>query len=454
MYTFDTIAAVATPPGTGGVGIIRVSGSRALDLGGKLFQSPRKKTFSPGRMYYGAFSDGKGQILDKGLFVWFKSPRSFTGEDVVEFHCHGGMVVLQSLLNTLFDLGIRQAEPGEFSKRAFLNGRIDLAQAEAIAALIESGSRKAAAIASSHLQGKLSASLEQVREEILSVLAWVEAEIDYPEADIDRAGEENAQGILARQVETINGLQNTYREGKAYREGVTAGIIGSPNVGKSSLLNLLAGEEKAIVTDIPGTTRDVLQVPVIIRGIPLHLADTAGIRQADDIVESIGVERAQKLAQQADLILLILDTSRPLSPDDEKLLDSVHRDKTVVVLNKTDLPAVIHPAAISQRGFARVVNISALMGQGVENLKDEIAGMFISGKFAEDTVFLNNQRHFQALLTAGEHLRNAATGWDTLPLDILAYDLRQAWQALGEITGALWTEDLLAEIFQRFCLGK
>ncbi|MDD4657504.1 MAG: tRNA uridine-5-carboxymethylaminomethyl(34) synthesis GTPase MnmE [Eubacteriales bacterium] len=454
MYILDTIAAIATPPGMGGVGIIRISGEQALALGAKLFTPKGKAAFSPGRMYYGDFTDQKGKHIDTGLFVWFKSPRSFTGEDIVEFHCHGGIVVLQTMLRALLDQGIRHAEPGEFSKRAFLNGRIDLAQAESISDLISASSDKAAEIARSHFRGRLSAAIEEIREQVISVLAWIEAEIDYPEAELDSFGRDKAAATLAQQITVLEGLQSTYQEGKIYRDGVVTVILGSPNVGKSSLLNILTGEERAIVTDIPGTTRDVLEVPVTIRGIPLRLADTAGIRESGDLIEKIGIERARKLAAQADLILLILDTSRPLSEEDQLLLENVSRDNVIVVLNKTDLPAVIDVEEISAKGFLHVRQISALQEQGIEALKDDIENMFISGKFSPDATFISNQRHYQALVTAAGLLHQVAANWDALPLDLLALDLRQAWQTLGEITGSVWTENLLDSIFQRFCLGK
>lgn len=453
MYIQDTIAAIATPPGTGGVGIIRVSGDKALAHGTKLFK-PRSISIAPGKMYYGDFTDQRGKHIDTGLFVWFQAPRSFTGEDVVEFHCHGGIVVLNSMLRAFFELGVRLAEPGEFSKRAFLNGRIDLAQAESISDLISASSDKAAEIARSHYRGRLSAVIEEIRTQIVSVLAWMEAEIDYPEADLDALGQEEALGTLSQQIASLEELEGTYREGKIYREGIVTVILGSPNVGKSSLLNILAGEERAIVTDIPGTTRDVLEVPVTIRGIPLRLADTAGIRESGDIVERIGVERARKLAEEADLILLILDTSRPLSQDDDVLLHTVCRENALVVLNKTDLPPVVEIEDIRARGFRHVRHISALQETGIEELKDEIEGMFISGSVSPDSTFISNQRHYQALLTALSLLRQVASTWDTLPLDLLALDLRHAWQVLGEITGSVWSEDLLNDIFQRFCLGK
>jgi len=455
MYTQDTIAAIATPPGTGGVGIIRISGSQAFALACSLFRSKKLNKFpSPGRMYFGDYVDKDDNLVDSGYFVWFKSPRSFTGEDVVEYHCHGGMIILQAMLRSLFSLGVRPADPGEFSKRAFLNGQIDLVQAESISDLISADSTRAADIARTHYRGQLSEKIESIREQLVAIMAWMEAEIDYPEARIDSFGRDKAVTILMEQVLLLNQLENTYHEGKIYREGITTVILGKPNVGKSSLLNSLSGEDRAIVTDIPGTTRDVLEVPVNIRGIPLRLADTAGIRESLDKIEKIGIERAQKLAAQADLTLLLIDTANPLTGEDLLLLDTVNKGNTIIILNKIDLPACINMRDISDRGFKYIQQISVLKEQGFEELKDAIENMFVTGQFDQDTTFITNQRHYRALERAAQLVECVATGWDDLPLDILALDLREGWQALGEITGAVWTDDLLDCIFQRFCLGK
>lgn len=454
MYVHNTIAAVATPPGTGGVGIVRVSGDQALALSKQLFKAGAAGKLAPQRLYFGDFSEPGGAFIDSGYFVWFRAPRSFTGEEVAEFHCHGGVVVLQMLLAALYRLGAKPAEPGEFSKRAFLNGKIDLAQAEAISDLISASTSKAVEIAQSHYRGKLSQAIEQVREELISVLAWIEAEIDYPEAEIDFAGEGEAKGTLLAQIDALVQLQKTYREGRIYQQGVATVILGSPNVGKSSLLNLLTGEERAIVTAIPGTTRDVLEVAINIRGIPLRLADTAGIRESADAVERIGIKKARKAAEQADLILLVLDTSRSLSDADKRLLADVPQHNCIVVLNKTDLPAMLKVTTIRRLGFTRVREISALQEQGIEGLKDEIEQMFVSGQLATDATLVSNQRHFQALVATTDILRQVSAEWETLPQDLLALDLRQGWETLGQITGAVWTEDLLDSIFKRFCLGK
>lgn len=454
MYTQDTIAAIATPPGAGGIGIIRISGQQALAFAGSLFISKTRSTLSPGTMYYGDFLDKDGKLVDSGYFVWFKKPRSFTGEDVVEYHCHGGMVILHALLKSLFAMGIRPAEPGEFSKRAFINGRIDLVQAEAIADLISASSNRAADIARWHYRGRLSSAVEAIREQIASVMAWMEAEIDFPQADLDCSGKEHAVNLLQKQIALIDQLKNTYHEGKIYKEGIVTAILGKPNVGKSSLLNILTGEERAIVTDIPGTTRDILEVPVNIRGIPLRLADTAGIRESLDKIEQIGIERARKLAAQADLTLLVLDISRPLTREDSLLFSTVNKDSTIVILNKTDLPAQYEASTVVEMGFSIVQPISVFHEQGLEELKDVIEKMFTSGHFQPDMVFITNLRHYNGLNLAAEHLERVVAGWDNLPLDLLAMDLREGWRILGEITGSVWTDNLLDDIFQRFCIGK
>lgn len=455
MYSRDTIAAIATPLGKGGVGIIRVSGEKALLFSEPLFRPKvNRKSFKSSQMYYGDFLDISKDVIDSGYFVWFKNPKTFTGEDVVEFHCHGGVIVLQTLLKSLFSRGIRPAQPGEFSKRAFLNGKLDLVQAESISDLISAGSEKAAEIARAHYQGKLSATLETLRGRIAGVIAWMEAEIDYPDAELDYAGREGAVHILEETAAELEGLALTYQEGKLYTEGVATVILGKPNVGKSSLLNSLAGEDRAIVTDIPGTTRDVLEVPVTIRGIPLRLADTAGIRESLDKIEKIGIEKARKLAAQAELTLLVIDASRPLTREDYLLLDTVNKEKTVVLLNKVDLAGVVTLEDIAQRGFPYIQPVSVLREKGLNGLKETIEGMFTSGYFQQDTTLVTNRRHLHSIECALELLRKVLAHWGYLPIDLLVIDLRDGWKTLGEITGSVWTEDLLDCIFERFCLGK
>lgn len=455
MYIQDIIAAIATPPGTGGVGIIRVSGGGAKILTRKLFHPRRMVTvFKPGQMYFGSFVGADSSFVDTGYFVWFKNPHSFTGEDIVEFHCHGGIVIMQTLLRELFSFGVRPAEPGEFSKRAFLNGKVDLIQAEAISDLICAQSYRAVDIARLHYQGKLSDGIEIIRNSLAEIIAWLEAEIDYPETEIDYPGRDSARANLIEHLHSIRRLQDSYREGRIYREGIVTVILGMPNVGKSSLLNRLAGEERAIVTDIPGTTRDVVEVPVNIRGIPLRLADTAGIRKVQDKVEQIGVDKARSLAAKADLILLLLDSSRPLMEEDKQLLASSEKNRTIVILNKTDLPSQLDIKEINSFGFYDVRGTSVLRDEGIEELKDSIEHMFVSGQFLPDTTLITNQRHYQALVQAGIGLNRAVESWTELPMDLLAMDLRESWRILGEITGAVWHEDLLDNVFSRFCLGK
>lgn len=455
MYTRDTIAAIATPLGKGGIGIIRISGNQAPSFTKSLFRPKTKRdSFVPGTMYFGDFTNHSGRVIDSGYYVWFKPPHSFTGEDIVEFHCHGGIVILQTMLKALYAQGVRPAEQGEFSKRAFLNGKMDLVQAESIADLINASSAKAAEIARSHYQGKLSSTIEDIRNGIAAIIAWMEAEIDYPEVDLDRSEQKGAEKALREQIVLLEKLINTYMEGKIYTEGIATVILGRPNVGKSSLLNILSGEDMAIVTDVPGTTRDVLEVPVAIRGIPLRLADTAGIRESLDKIEQIGIERARKQAAKADLTLLVLDSSQDLTGEDLLLLDTVDKQSTIVLLNKRDLPVQIDSKDLANRGFCHVQPISVLKDQGIEELRNTIEKMFTTGHLQEDTTFITNQRHSQSLINAAQVLERAVKNWSNLPQDLLAMDLREGWQILGEITGSVWTEDLLDCIFQRFCLGK
>jgi len=455
LYTHDTIAAIATPLGKGGVGIIRVSGLQSLDLAREIFRPRSKvKLFKPGMMYYGDFMNRESDLMDSGYFVWFKKPRSFTGEDVVEFHCHGGIIIMQAILKALFASGVRPADPGEFSKRAFLNGKIDLVQAEAVSDLINAQSSRAVEIARSHYMGRLTDKIDTIRNQLAEIIAWLEAEIDYPDTEVDYSGKDTAVLSLHEQIKRLKQLQNTYKEGRVYRDGVVTVILGKPNVGKSSLLNLLAGEERAIVTDIPGTTRDIVEVPVNIRGIPLLLADTAGIRASLDKVEQIGIERARALAAKADLVLLVVDMSRPLTDEDKQLLDTADKSSSIVVLNKADLAPRFEKSIVEAWGFKNLISVSVAQEEGLEVLKDTIEKLFISGQYQADETLVTNERHFQALGRAIGSLRSAADSWNDLPMDLLALDLREGWQTLGEVTGAVWSENLLDCVFSKFCLGK
>lgn len=453
MYIRDTIAAVATPPGAGGVAIIRISGNQALEYRQNLFKPPSAQSIQPRQMVFGQFVTAMGDVVDYGYSVYFAAPASFTGEDVVEFHCHGGPTILRRLLRELFDRGCRPAEPGEFSKRAFVNGKLDLVQAEAIMDMVSARSEEALTIALSQFGGLFSKRIDDLSQRLLQALAQLEVIIDYPDMELDSALAGSLREDLAHVQAELQALALGFDQARLYREGLSTAILGSPNVGKSSLLNLLAGEDRAIVTDIPGTTRDVLEVPVNIRGIPLLLMDTAGIRESDDLVEQLGVERARRAAGSAQLILLVLDGSRSLLPQELALLKEQGSAKTLAVVNKKDLDLKLDLSSLTQAGLDYQL-ISAAQGLGVEELKDKIQGMFVRGEVSVQDLLVTNERHYRAIVKATQDCQTALAGLSSLPADLVAMDIRSAWEGLGEITGKVWTEDLLDCIFGNFCLGK
>lgn len=454
MYIRDTIAAVATAPGPGGVGIIRISGPGAREKGLKLFSfSHQPAALQAQRMYFGDFSVG-GQAVDSGYLVWFQAPRSFTGEDVVEYHCHGGMRLLHSLLQALFRLGVRPAERGEFTKRAFLNGKLDLSRAEAVSDLVEARSDKALALARAQYVGKVAGKIEDIRSRLTQLLAEIEVIIDYPEMELEAADNRTMYSETRTIQEEVALLAGSFQRGRLYREGLSTVILGRPNVGKSSLLNLLSGEQKAIVTDIPGTTRDVLEANVCIGGIPLRLVDTAGFRAPGDLVEKLGVDRAREAAKSADLVLLIFDGSQILQPADRQLLKIEFNGKLLAVINKADLPQQLKAERVKELGVEKVYKISALKNQGIEELEKGIEEAFTGGDSPEGQVIISSQRHYQVLCRVSSILQETLNHWQGAPLDVLAQQLRSAWETLGEITGKTWTENLLDTIFSKFCLGK
>lgn len=450
----ETIAAVATAPGRGGVGIVRVSGPRAkpiaITLTGK---EPIAR-----HAYYGPFHDDVGEVIDEGIMLFFPGPHSFTGEDVLELQGHGGPVVLDILLQRCLELGARPARPGEFSERAFLNDKLDLAQAEAIADLIEASSAQAARNAVRSLQGEFSRRVHQLVEQLIALRIYVEAAIDFPEEEIDFLADGH---VLTELQELQRSLAQVLREagqGALLRDGMTVVIAGRPNAGKSSLLNALAGREAAIVTDIAGTTRDVLREHIVIDGMPLHVIDTAGLRETDDQVERIGVQRALGAIEQADRVLLVVDASAPEAADPASLwpefLDcQPPHGKVTVIRNKIDLTGESALLRLADDGQAAVA-MSVREGEGLELLREHLKACMGFDQTAESS-FSARRRHLQALHLAGEHLRHggeqlvgAGAG------ELLAEDLRLAQQALGEITGAFSSDDLLGRIFSSFCIGK
>lgn len=459
---YDTIAAISTPMGEGAIAIVRLSGEEAISIADQLFRGIGGKKLadqSSHTIHYGHLVDpASGQIAEEVMVSVMKGPKTFTKEDVVEINCHGGIVSVNRVLQLVLKQGARLAEPGEFTKRAFLNGRIDLSQAEAVMDLIRAKSDKAMNIALGQMEGRLSKLIRRLRQEILEVLAHVEVNIDYPEYDdveemTHKMMEEKARFIR----EEIKKLLQTSQQGKILREGLSTAIVGRPNVGKSSLLNILAQENKAIVTDIPGTTRDVIEEYVNVRGVPLRLLDTAGIRETEDIVEQIGVERSRQVLKQADLILLVLNYSDQLTKEDEALFEAVKGMETIVIVNKTDLPQQIDLERVKELAKNhKLVTTSLLEDRGVDELEEAIASLFFTGSIeAKDVTYVSNSRHIALLNQALKAIEDVIIGVESdKPIDIVQIDLTRTWEFLGEIIGDSVHESLIDQLFSQFCLGK
>ncbi|HYE36687.1 tRNA uridine-5-carboxymethylaminomethyl(34) synthesis GTPase MnmE [Methylocaldum sp.] len=442
----DTIAAIATPPGRGGIGVVRISGNAVPSV----IQAVLQKDLEPRYAHYSHFYGHDGSVLDTGLALYFPSPHSFTGEDVLELHAHGGPVVLDLLLRRVLTLGVRLARPGEFSERAFLNDKIDLAQAEAIADLIESTTEQAARSAQRSLQGEFSTRIHQLVEALIELRLYVEASIDFADEDIDFLSEGHIAEKLAELMTALRHIRHSARQGCLLREGMTVVIAGRPNAGKSSLLNQLAGREAAIVTEIAGTTRDTLREHIQIDGMPLHVVDTAGLRDSEDIVEREGIRRAQAEIHKADRILLLIDDRTP--EEGETLFQTLPADIPVTrVYNKIDLTGKPDGFVEGQDGTA--VYLSAKTGEGMEHLRRHLKAAMGYDSEAND-VFIARRRHLDALSRAQSLIESAQTQLKTRAAELLAEDLREAQHALSEITGEFTNEDLLGRIFSSFCIGK
>jgi len=455
----DTISAIATPPGEGGIGIVRISGAQAFEIARKLFQ-PLPAEVQSHRIYVGTVVDpDTGEPIDRALLLTFRAPRSYTGEDVVEFSCHGGTVLLRRVLRLTLQQGARLAQPGEFTLRAFLNGRLDLAQAEAVADLVRARTESAQRLAIRQHEGELSRAIHTIRDDMVGILALVEAYLDFSddlgEMDYDYLSEQ-LQQLIAR----CQKLLSTARYGRLTREGATVVIAGRPNVGKSSLLNALLGEERAIVTDIPGTTRDVIRESIQIHGIPVQLWDTAGLRETDDVVERFGVERTHRSLRDADLILFLLSAAEGFTDEDKHLLERLPSERTLLVWNKCDLLSEEAVAALCQhlekRYAARVFTVSALTGWKLHELLDAIAEQLLGSDWLmPEGAIVTGERHQIALQTAMESLQHAQrSSQEGLPAEFIAGDLRAAVDAVGLITGETATEDIVERIFSDFCIGK
>lgn len=459
MFIDDTIAAIATAPGEGGIGIIRISGPKSLEVAEEIFFSMSGKKISeyPARtLIFGNIKDGDKKI-DEVLVAYMKGPNSYTAEDVIEINCHGGFISVKRILELVLSKDVRLAEAGEFTKRAFLNGRIDLSQAEAVIDVINAKTDKAHEVAENQLDGSLSNRIKEFRDKVTELLAQVEVTIDYPEEDIEFIAYTTLEEKTRELNKDIKKLYETSESGKIFREGLKTVIVGKPNVGKSSLLNSILGENRAIVTDIPGTTRDVIEEFVNIKGIPLKIVDTAGIRETDDVVEKIGVEKSMASFDTADLIIMVVDSSSELSEEDREILEKVQGKETILLLNKTDLPQVIDEEEVKKYvNEENIIKISALHNEGIEEVHDRIEAMVYKGDIkSSSNVIITNSRHKDALYRAMKSAEDAMRAIeDRMPLDFVEVDLKNIWDYLGYINGDTVSEDLLDNIFHNFCIGK
>ena len=456
----DTISAVITALGEGAVGIVRVSGEGALAVGEKLFKAASGKalgTFAPNTLVYGHVFDADGSLVDEVLAVYMRAPKSYTAEDVVEIQCHGGLQSLKKILALTYTAGARPAEPGEFTKRAFLNGRIDLTQAEAVMDIIRSRSEASLKLAARQQQGQLAGELRRLRKDLVDVVVNLEAVIDYPEEDFEDVTYGRVQESLGSCTDAISNLLAHAHTGKILREGLRTAIVGRPNVGKSSLLNALLKEDRAIVSQYAGTTRDVIEEQLLLDGVPLVLADTAGIRSTDDFVEKIGVEKSRQLLQEAELVICVVDGSEGLTGEDEEILKAAEGKPCVIIVNKSDLGMQVDLVALQKRfGEDKVMTLSAKTLSGVEAfsawLKNYVYGS--EGTLGEGA-YIQNSRQENLLRQALSALEDAATAADNmLPYDCIVIDVRTAIDLLGEITGDTVQDEIINEIFSRFCIGK
>ncbi len=458
----DTIAAIATPFGTGGTGKIRISGPKAYQIGDRLFRSANEpKKISEQKTYtahYGYIIDPElNKEVEEVVAIVMRGPRSFTGENVLEFDCHGGMTPLKRVLDLVLASGSRLAEPGEYSRRAFMNGRIDLAQAEGIIEVINAKTEKSLDIAVGHLTGKLSDRVEDLKDKAVEMLAHLEAAIDYPEDEIEGFKADELAARFKRLEEGIAELLATSKQGKIYQEGLKTVIVGKPNVGKSSLLNYFLEEKRAIVTDIPGTTRDVIEEFISLQGIPLKIIDTAGIRETEDKVEKIGVERTRESAAKADLILFMLDINQGVTKEDLEIYNLIKDKPVIVIVNKTDLePEVDYKLLTDKFSEHTLIKISLKEEAGLEELKDAVLGEVLTEELSgSDDVMITRTRHRNALREGLEAIKRVISTYQAnMPYDFLTIDLKECLAQLGKITGETVTEDIIDRIFKDFCLGK
>ncbi|MFD1850994.1 tRNA uridine-5-carboxymethylaminomethyl(34) synthesis GTPase MnmE [Oceanobacillus bengalensis] len=455
----DTIAAISTPIGEGAIAIVRLSGKEAISITSEVFKGKDLQNVDSHTINYGKIIDRQtDEVADEVMVSVMRAPKTFTREDVVEINCHGGMVAVNRVLEILLSRGARLAEPGEFTKRAFLNGRIDLSQAEAVMDLIRAKTDKAMNVALKQMDGRLSALIRSLRQRLLETVAHVEVNIDYPEYD---DVEEMSHDMMRESTKVVHAeieeLLTVAKQGKILREGLSTAIIGRPNVGKSSLMNTLVQENKAIVTEIPGTTRDIIEEYVNVRGVPLRLVDTAGIRETEDIVERIGVERSRQVLKDSDLILFVLNYNEELTEEDLKLFEAVRGLEYIVIINKMDLEQKLDLAKVDKISDGKpIVTTSMLKEEGVDTLEKAIADTFFSGDIdTGDLTYVSNVRHIQLLKKAKQALEDAMEGIELgMPLDIIQIDVTRTWEFLGEIIGDTASDSLIDQLFSQFCLGK
>ena len=457
---FDTITSISTPMGEGAIGIVRLSGPEAVEIGDKLYKGKKKLKDVPSHtINYGHIIDPEtDEVVEEVMISVLRAPKTFTREDIIEINCHGGILTINRILELTMTHGARMAEPGEYTKRAFLNGRIDLSQAEAVMDFIRSKTDRASKVAMNQIEGRLSDLIKQQRQSILEILAQVEVNIDYPEYDdVEDATTEFLLAQSKKIKNEIDQLLETGTQGKIMREGLSTVIVGKPNVGKSSMLNNLIQDNKAIVTEVAGTTRDVLEEYVNVRGVPLRLVDTAGIRDTEDIVEKIGVERSRKALSEADLILFVLNNNEPLTEEDRTLYEVIKNEDAIVIVNKTDLERRLDIEEVKTMiGDTPLIQTSMLKQEGIDELELQIRDLFFGGEVQnQDMTYVSNSRHISLLKQARQTIQDAIDAAEAgIPMDMVQIDLTRTWEILGEIIGESASDELINQLFSQFCLGK
>lgn len=457
---FDTITSISTPMGEGAIGIVRLSGPEAVEIGDKLYKGKKQLKDVPSHtINYGHIIDPEtDEVVEEVMISVLRAPKTFTREDIIEINCHGGILTINRILELTMTHGARMAEPGEYTKRAFLNGRIDLSQAEAVMDFIRSKTDRASKVAMNQIEGRLSDLIKQQRQSILEILAQVEVNIDYPEYDdVEDATTEFLLAQSKKIKNEIDQLLETGTQGKIMREGLSTVIVGKPNVGKSSMLNNLIQDNKAIVTEVAGTTRDVLEEYVNVRGVPLRLVDTAGIRNTEDIVEKIGVERSRKALSEADLILFVLNNNEPLTEEDRTLYEVIKNEDAIVIVNKTDLERQLDIEEVKTMiGDTPLIQTSMLKQEGIDELELQIRDLFFGGEVQnQDMTYVSNSRHISLLKQARQTIQDAIDAAEAgIPMDMVQIDLTRTWELLGEIIGESASDELINQLFSQFCLGK